>query len=392
MNEPSGAPAAPPAPAGEVSIVRVRVSELEEFARRNGEEAGRGGVVAISPERARAQARNPYADPDDVALVAAYVDGRCEGYVGVLPGLMWDGARTRKVNSITTWYASPEMRGKKVGFRVLDAARDAGYDLFTTVFTESAARVFRTSMREMPALTYRLVDLRRGVPWSLVFRKLAGTGEGTLPRVERGVFRPARAVLLALLAARYAGAAARLRAREVQGLDEADFAPLEADPTPRFVRGAPVVNWMLANPWITETPPPPDDPWRGYYFSRTRPLFRYAAWRFHDERGGRAGFAVVSVTDHNGQRSVRLLDHELRAPADPDALLGLVLQYARRWGADVMVLPESMAPALRGPVWRLLSRPAVRPYFCNLREPEGDMAGLLGRLRLDRCDCDVAFI
>lgn len=383
------------APAGgaEVSIVRVRVSELEEFARRTGEEGRDGGVVAISPERARSQARNPWARPDDVALLAAYVDGRCEGYMGLMPGRLYDRGRDRPITWMTTWYVSPRVRGIKLGYRLLAAAFDEAEALFTTVFTEAAARVFRTSMHEMQPLAYRIVDFRHAVPWSLVLRRLVrgGPDSGLLRRAERGVFRPARATVLALLSARYARAAARLRARPVEQLDDADFAPLPPDAA-RFVRGAAVVNWMLRYPWVVEAPAPPDDDWREYFFSRTRPLFRYVAYRFTTEQGERAGFAVLAVTEDRGSRAVRLLDHELRAPADADGLLGLLLREARRWSADALVLPASMDAALRGPVWRLLVRRPARPYFVKLRDPDGDLAATLHTIQLDRCDSDVAFV
>lgn len=391
----SGSPA-PPSAGAEVSILRVRVRELEEFARRTAEEARQGGVVAISPERARAQARNPFAQPDDVALVVAYVGGRCEGYMGLFAGCLREGGRDRRVTWMTTWYASPRVRRMKVGYRLLTAACEETTALIATVVSDDAAKVFRTSMMgDMPRLAYHIVDLRRAVPWSLLLRKVASRAgaRGLLPRVERGLFAPARAALLALLTARYAAAAAaaRLRPVEVSSLDDDDFAPVPADAV-RFVRGARVVNWMLAHPWVTEASTPPDDGWRDYYFSRTRPLFRYTAYRFHTEAGGRAGFAVLGVTEERGHRAVRLLDHELRGPADAEALLGLVLQYARRWRADSLVLAESLGPALRGPVWRVLSRRTSRPYFCNLAEPDGELAALLKRAQLDRCDADVAFV
>lgn len=388
-----GPPPSPDTPRGEVTILRVRASELEDFARRIGEEARRGGVVAITPERARSQARNPAATLDDVVLLAAYADGICQGYMGLLPGRLRHGDHEHPVKWIITWYTSPRMRGRKVGYRLLTAAFEEERDLFTTVFSADAAHVFRTTMQEMQRLPYYIVDFRRGAPWHLVLRKLPGAQaeSGVLPAVERGIFRPARAALLALLTARYARAAARLRVREVSAVDDDDFAP-RADDAPRFVRGAAEVNWMLANPWVAEAPEAPEDDWAGYFFSRTRKLFRYNAFRFHTADGGRAGFAVLGISEEKGQRSVRLLDHSLHDPADAEALLGLVLQHARRWGADVLVLSEDMAPALRGPVWKVLARRVLRPYFCRLREPGGELAAALPRAALDRCDSDAAFV
>lgn len=382
-----------PAATGEVTILRVRVRELEAFAVRTAEEARRGGVVAISPERARSQARNPYAAPDDVGLLVAYVDGRCEGYGGLLPGRLRQGGRDHPVRWMTAWYTSPRVRGKQVAYRLVRAAFEERHGVFTTVFSEDAARVARTTMDEIPGLQYRIVDLRRAVPWSLLLRRLARgrAAEDLLPRVERAAFAPARAAVLALLCARYARAAGGVRAEQVSALDDDDFAPVPADAV-RFLRGAPVVNWMLAHPWLREAPAPPDDAWSGYFFSRTRPVFRYEAYRFVTRESRRAGFAVVAVSEERGHRSVRLLDHEFRSPPAAAALLGQVLRTARRWKADSLVLSDSLAPALRSPVWRLLSRPAVRPYFAHLPHEQGELAPALARVELDRCDADAAFV
>ena len=72
-----------------IRIEHIPVSELETFAEQAISEAGPGGYVPISMQRAIAHAHNPYAQPDDVALLAA-IDGDNEvvGYFGILPILL----------------------------------------------------------------------------------------------------------------------------------------------------------------------------------------------------------------------------------------------------------------------------------------------------------------
>ena len=71
---------------GAVEIRAVKVRDLDTFARETLAALRPGEVVPISPSRARAQTRNPNADPEDIGLLVAYQDGRCLGSLGLVPG------------------------------------------------------------------------------------------------------------------------------------------------------------------------------------------------------------------------------------------------------------------------------------------------------------------
>jgi len=72
--------------ATDIHYEHVKVSELIDFAERAIRAAQPGQFVPITRQRALAHAHNPYAGPEDIALLAA-IDGDDEvvGYFGILP-------------------------------------------------------------------------------------------------------------------------------------------------------------------------------------------------------------------------------------------------------------------------------------------------------------------
>ncbi len=65
-----------------IRIAHIKVGELEAFADRVISAAEPGQFVPLSMQRARAHAHNPYADPDDIGLLAA-ID-RTRRWLGIL--------------------------------------------------------------------------------------------------------------------------------------------------------------------------------------------------------------------------------------------------------------------------------------------------------------------
>ena len=140
-------------------LQRVRVGELPEFARRALQDRARHGILPITVRRADAQARNPAASPDDVALIVAYLEDRCIGYLGMFPVRFEEDGRTRKVLSLSTYYVGPEHRGTGAGALLLLHAVSMGNDLFVAGFSEVAGRLYQgTGFR--PVGPVPLVNLR----------------------------------------------------------------------------------------------------------------------------------------------------------------------------------------------------------------------------------------
>lgn len=358
-------------------IETVAVAELEAFALR-----GLGfDVVPISPHRARSQARNPLAEPGDVAMVTAWEDGRLVGYLGLLPAVLRHDGRRTPVAWMTTFFVAPELAGRGVGRRVLQAATALGRDVFTTLYTPAAGRAQQAAgFRVLGELAYAVLDLRRAAPWNLAAARL-GLGSRAIERATTGPMR--RLAIRALR--RRLGAAAEWEVAPALPPDAAQPPPAEVE----LERGREVLNWIVGDPWVLEAGPAVGDPAPGYYFSSVRDVFRYLPL----VRRGTAApveWLLLSLSRADALTTLKVLDH---AVADPAAATDAVLAWAERTEADAVVMPVELAAPLR----RILPARALllakrRPYMAHLRDPDGEVARALPRLRWHFCDSDAPFL
>ena len=230
MNQHAGSSVGPPEPAsrpGAVEIREVKIRDLDSFARESIAALRPAEVIPISPSRARAQARNPHADPDDVGLLVAYREGRCVGTLGLVPGLLRAGDRLEKVHWLSAWYVPQEYRNTGAGERLLFHALGLRRNLAASDFSEQAGKVYE-AMRFKPLgpLRFLVADLSRfnvlGFPvraLAKVVRKLRPAWAGTLDRSARAVGRPAKMLLLNWLFAATASGRRRYAARHVERID-----------------------------------------------------------------------------------------------------------------------------------------------------------------------------
>ena len=103
----------------DIRIDRVKVKELFDFACRIIEKEKDSGVIPITKHLALAQAKNPYADEMDDGLIVAYFNGRCAGYIGLIPGLLRNNDEFSKVYWASTFYVAPQYRTAGVGLLLL---------------------------------------------------------------------------------------------------------------------------------------------------------------------------------------------------------------------------------------------------------------------------------
>ena len=347
-------------------IETVSVGELDDFARRI-EHAPPGGVIPITRHRALAQSRNPHAVPDDPALLVAYAGDRCVGYLGLLPGLLRSEGEVGKVIWLSTWLVHPELRGQGVGTRLARTAIALDHDLIGTRFSKSAGRTLRAVgfIPFGPVLFY-MIRFHRIARWM------------GLPR---------------LFGYRLSSARGGIAWEEVGAVDgETAPSDLGATDTVRFVRDREILNWMLHNPWVKEAAVEGQTE-TAYYFSDTRPLFRQILLRLRSTDAAReVGWVILSVSSTGKRTVLRVLDHRARDPAAFGAMLAAATEYAKRFGAERIVLPHEFGPALRRyPLLRLLTARKARSYLGRPSSPESLLARSLHRIELSLCDGDIAF-
>jgi hypothetical protein len=116
---------------GGIRVDKIKVHELVAYARRFAVPEYRG-LCAITPQRAAAHEKNPYAAPDDVGLLVAYDGDELIGYLGILPGLWRRETELRKVYWLTALYVAPVPARALAGTALLLAARRLRYDMLAS--------------------------------------------------------------------------------------------------------------------------------------------------------------------------------------------------------------------------------------------------------------------
>ncbi len=390
-----------------IRVEPVRIADLPEFARRAHAEAQPGDVVPISEHRAVAHSRNPHANADDVGLLVAYQGDRRVGYLGLMPARLQTGEGEAPVFWMSTWLVSPELRGQRVGGRLLDAALAMHVELAGTAYTRSAGRAMRAAgFQPLGPLGYHRVDLRRFTPWTRplisVARKLrrAGHGSGRAAGVLRKLDRlggwPVKSAVFQLSGANTASGGRRIHPVRIEPVERVGPAELPepaaaVGATPRFVRGPEIVDWMLRYPWVREASELHDA--QGYHFSDTRPLFRRFALRIRAATTDEViGFAVLSVSNAGERTELRVLDHAFHDATAPDGIVAVALRYAAEHDADSLVFPAEFGAALRRNAWtRPFLRPRTRGYLIHPSGPDSPLARAAAAIRLDYADADTAF-
>jgi hypothetical protein len=164
-----------------------------------------------------------------------------------------------------------------------------------------------------------------------------------------------------------------------------------------FLRGNDIVNWMMAHPWVYSrqdiTPEDLAGEVRHYYFTKTRELFRYAAFEIYS--GGASacsGFVVLSLSCSRNRARVKILDHAADNPLVARTVCFLALSAARGILADRIEIPTRLAPVFHG-------KPLLRPLLKRQEllcvgfpaNPGSPLAASTGAIELGLCDGDAGF-
>ncbi len=349
-----------------VRVEAVRAGDLEDFAAAVLSGDGEGGLPPITPQRARAQARNPVAAPEDIVLFAAYSGERLIGYLGALPGWLRRGESLFKVYWGSTWYLHPDYRKTAAGLLL--------------------GRNFR---KRLPDIVF--TDLSPAA-WKLI-SFLEGTELGSCRyyrlKLNRfpGILKDPAAKLL------FPSAPPGISVRETARVREDRHPVIHPDSPPvEFCRGPRVVNWMLEYPWVAASGRDGAEE-LDYLFTHRRKLFRMTACEvFGPERGEYRGFFVISLSSTGRERTMKILDYDFLQPGDRDLVLPLALERARRDRADNVNIPgELVETAAISRLFRRLVRPHDRPYLYYPWSADSPLAKAAGEVRLNYCDGDTAF-
>jgi hypothetical protein len=369
-------------------IKKIPLKDLVDFANHVDKQTPSGGVLPISRQRALSQSQNPFASADDIALLVAYDNETCVGYLGVVPGAVSLNGGCQKVFWLSTWYVSPRARDSGVAMQLLFTACQLKGDIMVTGVSESARRVYvALHFREFGPLKFcnywiirpgreRLLS-RLGASFERIDRLLIGF-------VKRRFLRHAFVSIKTPLA--------NLECRKVSRIQPpSEFSRLVENQPRTFLRDVQAINWMLAHPWLTESAQVEPR----YEFSAFRPVFHYSALEITDRATNKyLGYAVMSASRDkaDGALALTLLDWALLPDADPRVIQAVVLREGLACEADRITLPSSIAAELPEPLSQFGQVQEISSlYFGRVQDRDGELSQALSHPHLHYTDGDRAF-
>lgn len=372
----------------------VRASEIEAFAHREAEAFRPGAIVPISRSRAHAWAANPHAKADDVVLIVARLEGRCVGYLGLLPGRLRVYDRVEPVSWLSTFFVPENLRDQALGGLLLMRALALGRTLAASDSSDDAARIYNAVGFARQELSYFELDMQRRRNWLAlplrIVRRALLERQRPVPTVLDGAIAVgARASAFLLARIVYAVAQRRLGPWRVRALDRLLETPCRAHGSVHFVRDRALLEWLLAYPWVTTDRALSST---AYYFDDFREATYHRVFELR-QQGSAAppGWAILYFDARGARRRVQVLDYELHGAANESALLIAALAAAVESGATQVFVPAACAGALRrlGPLGSLFSQQKRLSYY---RPRANSIAReALNEIHLTYADGDLGF-
>lgn len=346
-----------------VKIKKIRINQLDEFARGCLSDPAFAEVAPISILRAQSQSRNPQAEPEDLAMLVALHANRCVGYHGLLPGSVKTKAGVSKIYWLVSFYLDPAFRGRGYGKRLVSEIINTRVDLVTTGITAAAAGVYRSmGFRQLGELPYCRLQVEDAGFFTTALQNLKSRAkEFTVKPVKR-------------LAEKFETAAA------------------QRESIVSFQRDIQTINWMIQNPWVISRPHARPDVSQ-YYFSRVRDLFEFVALAIFASDGitGK-GHLVLSVSRNKNRTTIKLLDYYFHDSSDRFIAAYMMLKYAHKYRADRLEFPVGLENFWQSPTGLMpRAKKKKRLYLFYPRSNSSPLARLAPKIQLNYCDSDTAF-
>lgn len=389
----------------QIAIKKIRLKDLAGWAAENLNRPAYRKVPPITLKRAVSQSKNPYGRPEDVVLLLAMRGDQCIGYHGLLPALFKQGDRFSAVHWATTFFVDPDFRGQGVAKCLLQEIKNSEIEFAVCQITEGARRAYRSmGFEDLGALGYfqlrvdRLDFVARLFDAAARRFKKKGARQqiprpGFIRLLQRPVYRLTKRLFYRRVAQRSARRPMRqFSCRTVDRIDESVFGESERQSAGvSFFRGTEAVNWMLEHPWVVSGNPRKAGT-TGYYFSDVRDIFRYVAIEIDSaQKGGPAGFLVLSVSRKKGKTRVKILDFYFKNPADEEIAVYLALKHAGACFADRIEYPCSLSKYFNQRAeFKALIKKQSRSYMFYPDSSRSPLSVCRGKIALGYCDGDTA--
>lgn len=384
-----------------IKLKKIRLKELHAFSLKALLDAAYSQVLPISPHRALSQTNNPYGHPDDIALLIAFVNNRCVGYLGLMPGLIAHNGHYLKIFYMTTFFVLPDYRGVGIGNVLLGESKRLKVDILLIGMAQSARQAFdRAGFKRLGKLVYYQLQVNRLHYLSSFlensFKFMANKAPKLLKlslimnRVETFTYFISKKIYY-----RFVLNQARKEKKDftytmVKKISDSSFSFSSHS---KFYRGIEAVNWMLKYQWILsahEEKRPLDN----YYFSSARDIFKYIAVEIYSsDRKSFKGFMVLSISRRRSNTMIKLLDCCFKELTDIDIAGFILLKYAQNFLADRVEIPTRLKNYFgRQACLKYLIKKKKRLYMFHPKGEDSPLKTALESIELSYCDSDIPFI
>ncbi|MDT7041545.1 GNAT family N-acetyltransferase [Candidatus Nitronereus thalassa] len=394
----------------DIQIDRVKVKELVEFADSIIEKEKDSGVIPITKHLAIAQAKNPYADAVDVGLIVAYLNGRCAGYIGLIPGLLRNGEEFSKVFWASTFYVAPQYRTAGIGLLLIKNLLSLKIDLVGAEMSQMAEKVWRglgligplgprsvfvVNVNKLnwidPILCFlekRVANLRGATRFGLssIVRRVVGKWKGRIySRTKKGYFKLLLWVFRRELHSIYC--------ETVTAIPPERFPRNVQQSTAEFYRGPEWINWKIQYQWLFSKDEI-DVSYDNYHFRGVREHFQIKPLLIYSSCKERfLGFLLVSLSVEGGNATIKVLDFKLEEHCDLSVIFLAVLQQAAKFNVDAIVIsPKLSTFFMTHGISRFLLSEIKHLYVCRPEHKNSPLAQVVNEIEVDLCDGDYSFV
>jgi GNAT superfamily N-acetyltransferase len=383
-----------------INIKLVLLKDLYQFANGFTDSRNFDQIASITSSRAKAQAKNPYSQPDDVVLFVAYQNNQVVGYLGQLPGILAFEKKHYRVFWGSTFYLMDKYRGKGIGEQLLNKMISLNQDFVVTRITPQADKVLkRCGMKTLGSLNYFQLRVERVHYFDKLFtafkktsgsekqnsRNLIKKFEKTIYKLEKRLFYSATSCLVNKMSDNY-------KYLITNNLKESDFFLEQHLHQPFFYRGPELINWMLQEKWVLSQGDNPQEV-SGYHFSGIRKFFKYIVLKlYYKNHQNYNGFIVLCISSYKGKTILRVLDHLFKTSEVISGACAAVLKYAKKYQADRIEFSDKMGDYLNDQIYfkRFLKK-QIREYRYFPAHENSPLERAKKTIQFDYCDGDTAF-
>jgi GNAT superfamily N-acetyltransferase len=383
-----------------IDIKLVLLKDLYQFAKSFTDSRSFDGIVPITLSRAKAQAKNPYSQPDDVVLFVAYKNSRVIGYLGRFPGILSFENKHYRMFWGSTFYLMDKFRGKGIGEKLLNKMMSLNQDFAVTRITPQADKVLkRCGMKTLGSLKYFQLRVERVHYFDKLFTAFKKTSMGKNPssrkmikKVEESIYKLEKALFYATMSGLINKMSRNYKYLITKKIKESDFFEKLHFRLPYFYRGMELTNWMIQERWVLSQ----SDNIRevsGYHFSGIRTFFNYIVLKLYNKNlQNYNGFIIICVSSYKGKTVLKVLDHLFKTSDVISGACAAVLTYAKKYQADRLEFSEKMGEYLKDQIFfkRFLKK-QNREYRYFPANENSPLERAKKTIQFDYCDADTAF-